>query len=167
VFGWRAIAAAPPASKIEHRVNAVRVSVGERCRGRAFGVIGRLGRAKALDPGARVASRRGDHRSHVDRLAAVLDPEVVLRSDRGTQRPGASVVVRGAGDVTARALTFSRLSPHAKPALVNGAAGVVVVLRGRPFAVMGFTVVGSRIAEINVLSDPERLRHVEFAVLHA
>jgi len=61
--------------------------------------------------------------------------------------------------------TFSRLSPDAKPALVNGAAGVVVVLGGRPFAVMGFTVVGSRIVAIDVLSDPERLRHIELAVL--
>jgi len=130
------------------------------------------GQAPAPDPD--LASQRkavdaffaAAHDGDVDRLVAVLDPEVVLRSDRGARHPGASVVVCGADAVTARALTFSRLSPHAKPVLVNGAAGVVVVLRGRPFAVMGFTVVGSRIAEINVLSDPERLCHIELAALH-
>jgi RNA polymerase sigma-70 factor (ECF subfamily) len=106
------------------------------------------------------------HDGDVDRLVAVLDPEVVLRSDRGIRRPGASVVICGAAAVAARALTFSRLSPHAKPALVNGSAGVVVVRCGQPFAVMGFTVVGSKIVDINVLSDPERLRHIELAVLH-
>jgi RNA polymerase sigma-70 factor (ECF subfamily) len=105
------------------------------------------------------------HDGDVSRLVAVLDPEVVLRTDRGTRHCGASAVIRGAGAVVARALAFSRLSPHAKPALVNGAAGVVVVLRGRPFSVMGFTVVGSRIVEIDVLADPERLRHIELAVL--
>src|SRR5437763_12936740 len=88
------------------------------------------------------------HDGDVGRLVAVLDPEVVLRSDRGTRYPGASVVIHGAGAVAARALTFTRLSPHAKPALVNGAAGVDVVRRGQPFAVMGFTVVGSKIVAI-------------------
>jgi RNA polymerase sigma-70 factor (ECF subfamily) len=105
------------------------------------------------------------HDGDVDRLVGVLDPEVVLRSDRGIRHPGASVVLRGADAVAARALTFSRLSPHARPALVNGAAGVVVVRHGQPFAVMGFTVSGSKILDINVLSDPERLGHVEVAVL--
>jgi RNA polymerase sigma-70 factor (ECF subfamily) len=96
-------------------------------------------------------------------LVAVLDPAVVLHSDRGAQPPGASVVIRGADGVAGRALAFSRLSPHAEPALVNGAAGVVVVLCGRPLAVMGFTVVRSRIAEIDVLADPERLRQLNLA----
>jgi RNA polymerase sigma factor (sigma-70 family) len=130
------------------------------------------GQAPAPDPDMTSQRKAVDaffaaaHDGDVDRLVAVLDPEVVLRSDRGIRRPGASVVICGADAVAARALTFSRLSPHAKPALVNGSAGVVVVRRGQPFAVMGFTVVGSKIVDINVLSDPERLRHIELAVLH-
>jgi RNA polymerase sigma-70 factor (ECF subfamily) len=106
------------------------------------------------------------HDGDFDRLVAVLDPEVVLRSDRGKQRPGSSVVIRGARAVAARALTFARLSAYRKPALVNGAAGVVVVSGGRPFSVMGFTVVGSRIVEIDILSDPERLRPLDLSVLN-
>jgi hypothetical protein len=95
----------------------------------------------------------------------VLDPDVVLRSDGGALRPGASVVVHGARAVAERAFTFARLSPFVRPALVNGAAGVVVAPRGRPFSVMGFTVRGGKIVEIDALSDPARLRELDLAVL--
>src|SRR6185295_13568429 len=97
------------------------------------------------------AARDGDF----DALVAVLHPDVVSRGDGG---PGASTVVRGARKVAARALTFARLSPFVRPALVNGAAGVVVAPRGKPFSVMGFTVAGGQIVEIDAITDPERLR---------
>jgi RNA polymerase sigma-70 factor, ECF subfamily len=107
------------------------------------------------------AARDGDF----DALVAVLDPDVVSRSDGGAGRPGATAVVRGAREVAARALTFARLSPFVRPALVNGAAGVVVAPRGKPYSVMGFTVVGGRIVEIDTIADPERLRELDLAVL--
>ena len=100
-----------------------------------------------------------------DALVAVLDPDVVLRSDGGVVRPGASVVVHGARAVAEQALIFSRLFPFVRPAVVNGAAGVVVAPRGRPFSVMGFTVRGGKIVEIDVLADPVRLEQLELAVL--
>jgi RNA polymerase sigma factor (sigma-70 family) len=107
------------------------------------------------------AARDGDFEA----LVAVLDPDVVLRSDGGELRPGASVVVRGAREVAARALTYARLSPFVRPALVNGAAGVVVAPEGRLFSVMGFTVVGGRIVEIDAIADPARLGELDLAVL--
>jgi RNA polymerase sigma-70 factor (ECF subfamily) len=107
------------------------------------------------------AARDGDF----DALVAVLDPDVVSRTDGGTLRPGATGVVRGAHEVAARALTFARLSPFVRPALVNGAAGAVVAPRGEPFSVMGFTVVGGRIVEIDAITDPARLRALDLAVL--
>jgi RNA polymerase sigma factor (sigma-70 family) len=107
------------------------------------------------------AARDGDF----DALVAVLDPDVVLRSDGGAARPGASFVVHGARDVAEQAMTFARLSPFVRPALVNGGAGVVVAPGGRPFSVMGFTVRKGRIIEINGLADPERLRRLDLAVL--
>jgi hypothetical protein len=97
----------------------------------------------------------------------VLDPDVVLRSDGGVARPGASIEVHGARAVAERALTFARLSPFVRPALVNGAAGVVVAPHGRPFSVMGFTVAGGRIVAIDSLSDPTRLRRLDLAGLEA
>jgi RNA polymerase sigma-70 factor (ECF subfamily) len=104
------------------------------------------------------AARDGDFEG----LVAVLDPDVVSRGDGG---PGASAVVRGARAVAGRALTFARLSPFVRPALVNGAAGVVVAPRGEPFSVMGFTVVGGKIVEIDAIMDPARLRALDLAVL--
>ena len=104
------------------------------------------------------AARDGDFEG----LLAVLDPDVVSRGDGG---PGASAIVRGAREVASRALTFARLSPYVRPALVNGAAGVVVAPQGEPFSVMGFTVAGGRIVEIDAITDPARLRELDLAVL--
>src|SRR6266511_2790075 len=104
-------------------------------------------------------------REVVDAFFAVLDPDVVLRSDGGAARPDDSVVVRGAENVAARALTFARLAPFVRPALVNGAAGVVVAPPGRVFSVLAFTVSDGKIVEIDGLSDPERLRDIDLTVL--
>ena len=102
------------------------------------------------------AARGGDF----DALVAVLDPDVVLRADGGAL-PGASAVVHGAAAVAGRAIMFARPEAFVRPALVNGAAGVVVIADGRPVSVMAFTVVGGRIAEIDSLTDPERLRRLD------
>jgi RNA polymerase sigma factor (sigma-70 family) len=107
------------------------------------------------------AARDGDF----DALVAVLDPDIVLRSDGGVLRPGASIVMRGAAAVASQALMFRRLNPYARPALVNGAAGLVVNPQGRPFSVMAFTVRRGRIVEIDVLADPERLRRLDLTIL--
>ncbi|HJZ78218.1 MAG TPA: RNA polymerase sigma factor SigJ [Vicinamibacterales bacterium] len=108
------------------------------------------------------AARAGDF----DALLAVLDPDVVLRADRGEIPPGASRIIRGAQAVAASALLFSKVATVARPALVNGAAGFVSFDKaGQPFSVIGFTVAGGKIVEIDVLSDPARLRQLDFAVL--
>ncbi|MEU9036291.1 sigma-70 family RNA polymerase sigma factor [Streptomyces sp. NPDC048352] len=97
-------------------------------------------------------------------LVAVLDPDVVLRSDGGAG--GAlSVVLHGARTVAGQAVTYSVLTPYVRPALINGAAGVVVVRKGRAVSVMAFTVVGGRIVAIDVLSDPERLKLLDVTAL--
>src|SRR5215467_743050 len=105
------------------------------------------------------------HRGDFDALVAVLDPDVVLRSDGGTARPDASVVLHGAAAVAGRTLTAAQPSALRRPALVNGAAGVVVIVSGQPVTVMGFTVSRGKIAEIDAIVDPERLRRLDLAVL--
>ena len=107
------------------------------------------------------AARGGDF----DALVAVLDPDVVLRADFGDWRPGESRVLRGAETVAGQAIMFAM--PHAElhPALVNGAAGVVVTVRGRPFSIMGFTVVDGRIVGIDAISGPDRVRRIAADVL--
>jgi RNA polymerase sigma factor (sigma-70 family) len=101
------------------------------------------------------ASRGGDF----DALLAVLDPEVVLRADNGAA--GASRLVRGARAVANQALAYSRLAPFSRPALVNGAPGTVTAPGGVPRAIMGFTVAGGKIVEIDILADPERLGRLD------
>jgi RNA polymerase sigma factor (sigma-70 family) len=104
------------------------------------------------------ASRNGDFQ----RLLAVLDPDVIVRSDGGAARPRLVAVTRGAEAVASNALLFRHLATSATRALVNGApGGIVRTPEGRPFAVLGFTVVGARIASIEVLADPQRLARLD------
>src|SRR5487761_366762 len=108
-----------------------------------------------------LAARGGDF----DALVAVLDPEVVLRIDAGAERPAASMVVRGAAAVAKQAriglrAVFARPVVHLRPALVNRAAGVVVTLGEEPMTVIGFTVAGGRIVEIDAIAAPERVRRI-------
>ena len=107
------------------------------------------------------AAHSGDFKA----LLTVLDPDVVLRADRGAEPAGASRLVRGARAVAEQALTFSRIGLVARPALVNGAAGIVSFLNGQPFSVLGFTVTGGKIVEIDILADPARLSQLDLRLL--
>lgn len=106
------------------------------------------------------AARGGDFRA----LVALLDPDVVLRADYGAGHP-ASRVFRGATEVAGQARSIPGALVH--PALVNGAAGAVITVRGRPFAIMGFTVVEGRIVEIDAIGDPERVARTAAPLLAA
>jgi RNA polymerase sigma-70 factor (ECF subfamily) len=102
-----------------------------------------------------LAARGGDF----DTLVAVLDPDVVLRVDAGAKHPAGSVTVRGAAAVagqTLRGIATVLQAADVHPALVNGAAGAVVTMRGRPITVVGFTVADGKIVGIDAIVDPER-----------
>jgi RNA polymerase sigma-70 factor (ECF subfamily) len=109
------------------------------------------------------ASRDGDFEA----LVAVLDPDVLLVADGGESRPDLSRVIRGAREVASQAFMFRSLGPYARPALVNGAVGVVVAPEGKPFSVLGFTVSAGKIVEIDAIGDPERLARLDLAFLDA
>jgi RNA polymerase sigma-70 factor, ECF subfamily len=102
------------------------------------------------------ASREGDFEA----LVAVLDPDVVLRTDYALPR-GAPGELRGAETVARNALRFAALAPLAQPVLVNGEPGFLVAPHGRPFAVGVLTVSGGRITEINIVNDPEKLARID------
>jgi len=122
-----------------------------------------LGRQRDVVDAFFAAARGGDF----DALVAVLDPGVVLRLDAGAGHPAASLAIRGAAAVARQALRgLASALPGAglHPVLVNGAAGMVVTRRGRPVTVMGFTVTGGKIAEIDSIADPERVRRIAAAV---
>jgi hypothetical protein len=62
--------------------------------------------------------------------------------------------------VAERTLTAAKGAAFARPALVNGAAGVVVAPMRRPVAVMAFTIAGGKIVEIDILADRTRLERL-------
>jgi len=101
------------------------------------------------------ASRAGDFEA----LLKVLDPDVVFRADRGPR--GVRVPVTGAEEVAQTILARgSRFAAYARPAIVNGNAGVIVVPGEKPIAVVSFSVAGGRIVEIDLVADPAKLRRL-------
>jgi RNA polymerase sigma factor (sigma-70 family) len=115
-----------------------------------------LGRQRAIVDAFLAAARNGD----LDALVATLDPDIVLRAEAG----GAIRHFHGASVVAQQATAFSSRAEFARPALVNGAAGLVVATHGHPIAVMAFTVVDGKIAEIAIFADPQRLSRLDPAV---
>ncbi|SDZ10012.1 RNA polymerase sigma-70 factor, ECF subfamily [Geodermatophilus africanus] len=128
-----------------------------RVRGQAPAPDPDLPRQRRVVDAFFAAARDGDFEA----LVAVLDPDVVLRSDAGRGPARLTTLITGARAVAEQAVTFGRLSPFARPALVNGTPGVVVTAHGRPLSVMAFTVSGGRIVAIDVLADRDRLEGLE------
>jgi len=137
------------------RTPAATRQLASRARRRVRGAAPRpdadLSRQREIVDAFLAASRSGDF----DALVQVLDPDVVLRIDT---RAGDQLPVKGAEEVARRVLTrAASLAPLGRPALVNGAAGVVVASGGRTISVVGFTIEHDRIVEIDVIANPEKL----------
>jgi RNA polymerase sigma-70 factor, ECF subfamily len=110
------------------------------------------------------AARGGD----LAGLLAVLDPNVVLRADGGPTPAGGSREVRGARAVAGLSISFTRrlAGLAARPALVNGAIGIVSRSPdGQLLSIMGFTVAHGRIVEIDILADVARLAALDLPAL--
>jgi RNA polymerase sigma factor (sigma-70 family) len=106
------------------------------------------------------AARSGDFEG----LVAVLDPDVVFRADTGGVPPRARPPVMGADEVARRILARGApFAPLARPAVVNGGAGLVVASARRAIAVIGFTVARGRIAAIDLVADPAKLRGLDLS----
>ncbi len=115
-----------------------------------------LARQRELVDAFLAAAREGDF----DALVAVLHPDVVFRQDVGDDRPARAPIV-GAHAVARAAVEQGRpFAALARPAVVNGAAGIVVATGDRVLGVCGITVSGDRIAELDLVIDPEKLRDV-------
>lgn len=107
------------------------------------------------------AVREGDF----ERLVAVLDPNVVLRADGGALA-SASRLVRGAQAVGEQAERLSKLGLSNELVLVNGNLGFLCRRPdGRLFSVVGFTIAGGKIVEIDILADPERLSRLDLSAI--
>jgi RNA polymerase sigma factor (sigma-70 family) len=107
------------------------------------------------------AARGGDFAA----LVRLLAPDVVLRADAEAAESSTPVVLHGADAVARGAVASAGRAPFTQPALVDGTVGLVMAPRGRLFLVLGFTIVGEAITEIDVIADPDRLRQLDLAVL--
>ena len=124
-----------------------------------------LARQRAVVDAFFQASRGGD----LDVLMALLDPDVVLRIDAGDRGRAASMVISGAEAVAGQSRRglrslLARPAYDVVPAIVNGAAGVILTKDGHPVTVMGFTVVEGKIAEIDSIADPGRVSRIAATV---
>ena len=106
------------------------------------------------------AARNGDFEA----LVAVLDPDVVLRSDGGAVA-GLSQYVQGAEAVAGQARMWARVNLTMRRALINGAAGMVTFLHGKPFAIAAVTIKDGKIVELDFLADPERIARLDLSAL--
>jgi RNA polymerase sigma-70 factor (ECF subfamily) len=128
-----------------------------RVRGAAPPEDADLAQQRALVDAFLAASRDGDF----DGLVAILDPNVVFRVDAGGRGPRAREPVTGAAPVARQVLARGRPFAHlARPALVNGRAGVVIAPGGTPMAVVGFTSARGRIVAIDLITDRGKLRRL-------
>ena len=107
------------------------------------------------------AARAGDF----DRLVELLDPDAVIRADGGPARPGASVVMRGAAQIAQAAIATASPLADFTPVLVNGIAGMLITVRGRPVSLIAVTVTGSRITAMDGITDLDRLARLGLAGL--
>ena len=113
------------------------------------------------------AARDGD----VAALLAVLEPdaeiriEAAARIDAPPDEVGQDRVVRGAAAWVGRFVQMSRGQRGVQLAMIDGAVGLIVAPGGRLARVMRFTVAGDRVARVEVVADPARLRALEIAVL--
>ena len=117
------------------------------------------GRRSIAKAAAWIAARDGDF----DRLLAVLDPDVVLRADFGPA--GGSQELRGPAAVAGQAFGYAQLALDIRPALINGVAGAVAFLHGQPFSGRRRHRPERQIVELDFLTDPERLRLLDLAIL--
>jgi RNA polymerase sigma-70 factor (ECF subfamily) len=102
------------------------------------------------------AARSGE----LEALVALLDPDVVLRSDGGRRRTF-TFVRRGAEEVARSALAETLPNAVVHAVRINGAAGVIITLKGKPFALMEFAVAHDKIVAIHCMVDPDRLAHID------
>src|SRR5262245_28976686 len=145
IVGRSAAAAKMLASRARRRVHGAAVPDAD------------LARQREVVEAFLAAARQGNFAA----LVALLDPHAVARVDGAA--PAGISVVRGAAAVAGQVLATGGLTRTAQPALVNGAAGVIMTAEGQPFAVVGFTIRHAKIAEIDIFGDPTRLRQLHLA----
>jgi RNA polymerase sigma factor (sigma-70 family) len=116
-----------------------------------------LARQRAVVDAFLAASRGGDF----DALLALLDPDVTVRADDTAVRLGAPKVTRGAATVATWATRGARA---ARPAMVDGAAGIAWAPGGRRRGVARCTIRDGKIIAFDLVADPEHMRQLDIVL---
>ena len=116
-----------------------------------------LARQREVVDAFMTALRAGDFEG----LLAVLDPDLVVRADMS----GTPTEVRGAAVWAKGAVSYGHLARLTQPALVDGTIGVVVAPQGRLVRALRFTIVDTKITEIEVIGNPGRLGELDVETL--
>ncbi|WP_437738408.1 sigma-70 family RNA polymerase sigma factor [Sorangium sp. So ce1335] len=152
-------------AEIVERSPAAAKKLASRARHRVHGAAtvpaAELARQREVVEAFLAATRAGD----LGALLAVLAPDVVRRADRAALRGDAEAEVRGARQVAEETVTNAGRARFARPILVNGAVGAAVAPRGRLQLVLVVTIDGDRVAALDVIGDPARLRQLRLAVV--
>jgi RNA polymerase sigma factor (sigma-70 family) len=120
-----------------------------------------LGQQRSLVERFLAGLRQGDPKKLLD----VLDPAFAVRADMTAPGGGASSEIEGAEAWAKRAVVAAHGARLARLAMVEGSVGLIVAPRGRLFRVLQFTFAHGRIAGMEVIGDPERLRAIEVGPL--
>jgi RNA polymerase sigma-70 factor (ECF subfamily) len=115
-------------------------------------------RQRAVVDAFLAASRNGDF----DALLALLDPDVVMRSDAIAAQMGAEAELRGPLPVANR---FAGQAKGATPALVDGVVGLVWAQGGVTRVVFDLTIADDTIVAIDLVADPDRLEQMDLELL--
>lgn len=153
MIGRSPAAAKQLASRARHRVKGARIPAAPD-----------LARQREVVDAFFSAARLGDF----DALLAVLHPGVLLRIEADAQHPAASKLVRGSSAVAGQAVKgfrqmFGGPAAELHPVLMNGSAGALVTMDGQPFTMMSFTIADGKIAQIDAIADPARVRRLAAA----
>jgi RNA polymerase sigma factor (sigma-70 family) len=144
------------------RTPAAARQLASRARGRVQGTPAvpdaNLARQRKVVDAFLAASRGGDFKG----LLAVLDPDVVFRADDAAVRLGSLAEIRGAAAV---AETFKGRAQAARPALVDGAPALAVIMGGRLRIVLRLTISNDRIAAVEAVANAERISQFDVSVL--
>jgi RNA polymerase sigma-70 factor (ECF subfamily) len=112
--------------------------------------------------------RAGD----LEGLLAVLDPDAVIRIDGAARIAGGAAdaadtlrELRGASTWATQLIAMSRGLRFVQPALINGSVGLILASGGRLSRILTFTFTNTKIARLEVIGDPARLRELEIAML--
>ena len=98
---------------------------------------------------------------NLERLASMLDPQVVCRGDGGGKVRSLSHIIQGAEAVAHRLLAYTKAyPPKGRIALVNGAPGFVLRGSDGVLSVMSITIDNQRIVAIDVIRNPDKLTTV-------